>query len=280
MLIYAVDDEPLALRALTRSITEAEPNCRVREFTWGQPMLDEMTRLDEKPDAIFLDIEMPGLSGVELAKRVKQLSPRTWIVFVTGFSEYAVDAFAIHAKGYVMKPVTPEAIRAELETPAPSPLSRAGEAHVKIKTFGNFEIFVDGKPLEFARSKAKEMLAYLVHRGGAVCTTQEVAAVLFEDEADGRLDYFFKIAQCMKRTLAKAGCGDILRHSYKSYAIEPSLVECDYYHFLSDTRPEALNAYTGEYMAQYSWAEFTGSYLSDKSDLAGGAYSASQPASL
>ena len=264
MLIYAVDDEPLALRSLVRAVREAEPDSRVRDFSWGQPMLDAIADSGERPDVVFLDVEMPGLSGVEVAKRVKLLSPRTWIVFVTGFSEYAVDAFAIHAKGYVMKPVTAQAIRAELDTPVLPPLPRAGAPRMRIKTFGNFEVYVDDKPLEFARSKAKEMLAYLVHRGGAACTTQELAAVLFEDKADGSLDYFFKVAQCLRRTLSAAGCGDVVRHSYKSYAVEPSLVDCDYYRFLSDENAEVLNAYTGEYMAQYSWAELTSSYLNER----------------
>ena len=264
MLIYTVDDEPLSLRSLVRAVLEVEPGCQIREFSWGQPLLDQLTGSDERPDVVFLDVEMPGISGVEVAKRVKLLSPHTWIIFVTGFSEYALDAFSLHAKGYVMKPVTTQAIRDELSAPALPPLPRTENSLVKIQTFGNFEVFVSGQPLVFPRSKAKEMLAYHVHRGGAVCTTQELAAVLFEDRADGRLDYFFKVAQCLKQTLHAAGCGSIVRHTYKAYAIETSRVDCDYYHFLSDETAQALNAFTGEYMAQYSWAEITSSYLNEQ----------------
>ena len=262
MLIYAVDDEPLALRSLTRAIREARPDCTLREFSWAQPMLDALDEDGEQPDVVFMDVEMPGLSGLEAGKRIKLLSPRTWIVFVTGFSEYAVEAFAIHAKGYVMKPVSVEAVRAELNAPAVPPLPKTHSPLLQVKTFGNFEVLADGDPLEFGRSKAKEMFAYLVHRCGASCSTQELAAVLFEDNADVRLDYFFKIAQCLKRTLSDAGFGNVLRHSYKSYAVEPKLLDCDYYRFMADEKAEALNAYTGEYMTQYSWAEMTNSYLS------------------
>lgn len=265
MLIYAVDDEPPALRTLVRAIREAEPDCQIREFSWGQPMLDAMTDSREKPDAVFLDVEMPEENGIEVARRVKRCSPRTWIVFVTGFSEYALDAFSVHAKGYIIKPVTAQDVRAELSDPALPPLPRAKVARAQIQTFGNFEVFVGGTPLAFSRGKAKEMLAYLVHRNGAACTTRELAAVLFEGDANGKMDYFFKVAQCLRQTLKNAGCGDIVRHSYRSYALETSLVDCDYYRFLQGTDAAALNAYTGEYMAQYSWAEQTDFYLREKS---------------
>lgn len=62
----------------------------------------------------FLDIEMPGMSGIALAQRLKELCPRGNLIFVTGFSQYMAEAFQLHASGYIRKPVTVKAVEEEL----------------------------------------------------------------------------------------------------------------------------------------------------------------------
>lgn len=87
---------------------------------------------------------------------------------------------------------------------------------LKVQTFGGFEVFVDGKPLKFRRSKVKELLAYLVDKRGATATTAEAYAVLFEDAADtiSRKSMFRNIVRNLRMSLEAAGaeaccCGDL-----------------------------------------------------------------------
>lgn len=66
-------------------------------------------------DVAFLDIQMRSMTGLELAKQLKERQPNVNIIFVTGFSEYTGEAIQLHASGYIEKPVTEEKIRRELD---------------------------------------------------------------------------------------------------------------------------------------------------------------------
>lgn len=97
------DDEPLLREALARQLAEAWPELEiVAEARNGR----EVVRLfDEKhPDICFLDVQMPGLSGVQAARHIGR---RAHLVFVTAFDHYAVQAFAEGALDYLVKPVDP-----------------------------------------------------------------------------------------------------------------------------------------------------------------------------
>lgn len=177
MLIYIADDEPMLLGDLRDAVSAAAPTAQIKEFEWAQPLLGEINTQKDSPDVAFLDIEMPEMSGLELARELKRTSPLTKLVFVTGFTQYAVEAFSLHADGYVMKPVSVEKNRAELDN-----LFRASPAEtlkrLRVQCFGNFEVFLDGEPMRFQYRKTKELLAYLVNRRGAMCSNGEIMAAL------------------------------------------------------------------------------------------------------
>ena len=83
------------------------------------------------------------------------------IIFVTGFSEYTGDAMRLHASGYIMKPVTTEAVKSELDD-LRFPIIPKDNSLLRVQCFGNFDVFTpDGKPMHFERSRSKEIFAYL-----------------------------------------------------------------------------------------------------------------------
>lgn len=101
-----VDDEPLAREAL-RGACERTGAVRVlAEGGDGAAALDLIGGL--APDVVFLDISMPGLSGLEVAGRLARFETRPMIVFVTAFDHYAVAAFDLSVVDYVLKPIEPE----------------------------------------------------------------------------------------------------------------------------------------------------------------------------
>lgn len=113
MNILAVDDEKLALEGLALSIQKAEPSATVYSFRKPEEAL-EFCR-STRCEVAFLDIQMCNMSGVEFAKEAKKIYPDMNIIFTTGYSDYMRDAFEMHASGYLMKPVTPEKVRKELD---------------------------------------------------------------------------------------------------------------------------------------------------------------------
>ena len=254
MIVIAVDDERYALKNLVESIEEASPDAQIRHFRYPEDALDFAK---ENPvDVAFLDVEMIGMNGVELAERLKLYHPDLNIIFSTGYGHYRDAAFDLHASGYLTKPITPEKVKKELAN-LRRPIRNA--KRVRIRAFGNFEVYLDGNPISFKYSKTKEMLAYLVDRKGALCTNGEIMAVLFEDD-NGHEAYFRSLRKDLTDILESAGCSEILSQQRGRIGIIPDLVECDYFNWCSGKR-SGINAFHGEYMTQYSWGEYTNAML-------------------
>lgn len=258
MNILAVDDEKLALDDLMVELQKAVPDCMLTGFQRAEKALEFAG--ETAVDIAFLDIELRGMSGLTLAKSLKELQPEINIIFVTGFSQYAVDAISLRCSGYLLKPVSSRAIEAELLN-LRNPV-QSDTAHIRVQTFGGFELFVDGVPVRFGRTKSKEALAYLVNKKGMSASTRELAAALWEDkEYDKSLQsYFQTVVTELFSTLKSAGAEDIIVKKRNSYAIDPEKLDCDYYNFQKGDIL-AVNAYAGDYMPSYSWAEFTVGYL-------------------
>ena len=262
MNILAVDDEYYALELMKQALQEVAGGSSVYPCRDVRSAIQ--TASERKIDVAFLDIHMPEMSGIELAHELKRFNPNVNIVFATGYSEYMKDGFDLRASGYVLKPVTPEAIRCELEN-LRNPIEWNEEKRIKILTFGNFDIFVDGAPLKFERKQAREILAYLVDKRGTSATYPELAAMLWEDDEYDRTkqkNLQVYIASLVKSLLA-VDVNDLILKNRQGILLNTKIVDCDYYRFLEgDTR--AINAFTGQYMSAYSWAEFTVGYLENQ----------------
>ncbi|MEG2082695.1 MAG: response regulator [Oscillospiraceae bacterium] len=255
MNIIAVDDERIALRLLTTAISEAVPEAKVHSFESAE---DALAFGCENPCEIaFLDIDMGSMNGITLAKKLKRINSNINIVFVTAYIKYAAQAVSLYISGYVMKPATKAKIEQEIEN-LRHPIPMQTKRRIWIQCFGNFEVFADGKPLRFRYSKTKELLAYLIDRGGAYCSNGEIIATLWEDEADSgdRNAYLRKLRADLLSVLNTYDADEALCQSRGFMAIVPSEVDCDYY-LWDKGEIRAINAYRGEYMTQYSWSEMT-----------------------
>ena len=208
MRIYAIDDEPKMLRMLHDAIAEAEPSAEILDFSRAPEVMEALSDPGKKPDVVFSDIDLPGISGLTLVVKIKAAAPQARLVFVTGFDQYALEAYRIHAHGYLLKPVDTAAIREELDQMPEA--SMAGSSRLYARCFGPFEVFSQGRPLLFQRRKTKELLAFLIDRRGATCSSEEIGAVLWEDEADLRKTkhQLRNLVSDLRQTLEKIGMGD------------------------------------------------------------------------
>lgn len=262
MKIIAVDDEHFALVALRAAIEEALPGYELETFERPE---DAWFYAQENPvDIAFLDIEMRMINGLQLAKRLKETNPAMNIIFVSGHIEYAMPAYDLHPSGYVKKPISAAQVKKEIEH-LRLPLPAESTKRVKIKTFGNFDIFVDGEPVLFKRNKAKEILAYLVDRCGAGTTMKELASILWEEGiySRSRQQQMQTFVTTLLNDLEKAGARDIVTRKQNYLALNVDQVDCDLYRFQA-WDPQAVNAYRGEYLSNYSWGEFTAALLDNQ----------------
>ncbi len=253
MLIYAVEDEKIVLEEIRDTLLEAVEGINVRTFMRAAKAL-EAIRLGDKPDVVFLDIEMPGISGLEFVVDVKKILPDIRIVFITGYEKYAVRAFKLKVHGYLMKPLTVEDVREELSY-IPKSIESSGNK-LSVRCFGHFDVFYKGEPVIFKRKQSKELFAYLIDREGAACTTGEVGLNLWQKgaSADAEMHRVRNLISDIKNTLREIGMEDVLIREHREVAIRKELVDCDYYRLLEGDI-EAINSFHGEYMEDYSWAE-------------------------
>lgn len=98
MLIFAIDDEPKALRVLSRAIADAAPDAEVAEFDRGDDVIAAVEG-GMIPDVLFADADMPGMNGVELARALKIRCPGLNVIFATGYDDYMRDAFSLREIG-------------------------------------------------------------------------------------------------------------------------------------------------------------------------------------
>ena len=250
MIAIAVDDEALMLGALVAAIEESSDISAVTKFSDCEEAL-EFVR-SNAIDVAFLDINMRGMGGLALAEKILKTRPNCKIVFCTGYEEYAIPAFKLHASGYLMKPISAEDVQVEIDNIKGM---RQREKLLTVKCFGNFEVYAKNEKLMFKRLKTKELFAFLVDRNGAGMTAKQICAVLFPDDTDDTKNaaYLRQLVLDLKNTLKSVGAEAVLCHETPCYRVDTNLIKCDYVSYLESGKPE----FHGEYMTQYSWAEDT-----------------------
>ena len=250
MIAIAVDDEILMLGALAAAVEASPDIASVSKFSDCE---EALAYVKCNPiDIAFLDINMRGMGGLALAEKIIAARPDCKIVFCTGYEEYAIPAFKLHASGYLMKPISAEDVQAEINNIKGV---RQKEKLLTVHCFGNFEVYCKGEKLVFKRLKTKELFAFLVDRKGARMTAKQICAVLFPDDTDDTKNaaYLRQLVMDLKNTLKAVGAESVLRHETPCYHVDINLIQCDYLTYLETGKPE----FHGEYMMQYSWAEDT-----------------------
>ncbi len=249
MVILLVDDEELQLLRLKNAVEKVLPTERILCYTNPLKAFEENKNV--KVDVAFLDIEMPVLSGLQLAKKLKSVNPTVNVIFVTAYPQYAVNAYELRASGYITKPATADKIKIEIDG-LRYPINFKPTKRLYVKCFGNFEVFCDGLPLKFQRSKSKELFAYLVDREGSGVNVNELNAVLWEED---HKSYLRVLIADVQATLKSVGVEDVFVKRFNEYCIDVSKVDCDAYEY-KHNNPAAIRMYRGEYMIQYPWAIF------------------------
>lgn len=230
--IILVDDERPALNLLGKLLGD-RPDVRVvGAYTNPGTLLEAVPEL--RPDVIFLDIEMPGISGLELAAKLTDLHEDVEIVFVTAYRQYAVEAFRVNAVDYLLKPVEPEWLERTLARIAKRKRQPTATASVsQIVCLGSFEVkhSLGSEPIRFPTTKTEELLAYfLVHRETSISKWTICESLWPGHEADKAEQNLHTTVYRLKKTLAENGIPIRLTSGRGEYRFEYD-EECDYIRF-------------------------------------------------
>ncbi len=253
MRIMIVDDEKRAsnmLEIILRDMGHQE----ITAFNTAEPALAYAKV--HRCDVAFLDVEMPGMDGLDLADEFLKLPDPPAVVFETAYPQYAVRAWDSDAVDYLLKPYGREQVQRALEraTRRNQVYQTRSAPAVEIHCFPSFELWLDGAPLSFDNRKAKELLAYLVHMQGAWVTTDRIIYALFGDSDEkSAKNYYRLVLHRLKQTLKEVGLDPLVESGYGKARINSALFSCDYYRYLQGEK----ELFFGEYMSDYDWAEQT-----------------------
>lgn len=226
--IAAVDDEYHVLERFERMIGTIQNVELCGLFETGEQLL---AYIKEQPlDAVFLDIEMPELNGLELASQILEVDEEINIIFVTAFNQYAVEAFEVHAIDYILKPLTEERLHKILRRLSKKTMTARFREKPFIQCIGDFEVFVANEAIIWKNSKAKEILAFLVQKGGVAVSWEKIAdAVWPEFNAEKAQTNFHATTYLLRKRLTEAGISRILENGRGNYKVVTNQVDCDLY---------------------------------------------------
>ncbi|MCR4628905.1 MAG: response regulator [Bacillota bacterium] len=258
MRCMVVDDERISMEGEMNEVRKAVPDAEIVGFLNAA---EALSYAEKYPiDVAFLDIEMDSMNGIGLAERLEEIQPRINIIFATGYDSYTKKALDLHVSGYLLKPISVEDIRNEMAH-LRFPVGEVKQDAIRVRTFGNFEVFSGDKPVKFKYNKTKEMFAYLIDRRGAACSNGEIIGILWEDDMpESKYSYFANCKWDLAETLSAHGAGDALIKTRGRIGIAVDKVDCDFFRFLNGEK-DARQKYSGEYMSQFSWAEYTNGWL-------------------
>lgn len=263
MRVLCVDNEKHSLRRMLSLCREMPLITEAEGFT---DPCEALSRMKERPaELVLLDADISGTDGIAPARRIRERYPHTAIIVLSADPRHAVEAWELHATGYLLKPFTREQLHDELSYALMwrrSNVSDSAVPHIAARSFGSFDLIVDGKKLDFPRAKSKELLAFLIDRKGIWVSRANAFHTLWPDTEYGRpqqkqLDV---IIRSLRATLREHGIDELLVLEHGMLRIEPQALDCDMYRlFAGDKQYEA--EYQGEYMTSYSWANLTEGHI-------------------
>lgn len=273
--VLLVDDEPLALQHL-QSMISVIPNVEiVGQTTDGSEVLHLIKQY--QPNLVFLDIHIGTYNGLEIAEQIELLYPTIQIVFVTAYTEHAVQAFELNAIDYLLKPVSNtrlvktfsrlsqknEFSEKNIET---GTVTTKEDPHLKITAFkqGKIETHT-GKILSFRTKKAEELLFLLWHFRKTPLSREQIIEALWPDsENDKSTTLLHSTLYQLRKTLTANGFEQPILLQNKLYSLQTSC-ESDVEQFitlinqpLAANRMEELMAiYQGPYFEQneFEWSQ-------------------------
>ncbi len=255
MKCLIADDEPLILKDIHR--TAKNVLGEETDFYLASDSDEALKYVENEHNTGFdiqialLDIEMPYISGLEVAKKIQKISPHTNIIFVTGHGKYALDVLEMYVSGFIMKPVNEKSMSKAIEN------LRIPIPKLTVRCFGRFEVFFGEEPVNFKRTQCKEVFAYLIDKRGTLVSEDELRYLLWSEDKDTekKKRYVRNIISDIRVALKALGVDDVIINNNKTfYGINKNKFGCDLYDYL-EGKKKISDEEKMTYMEQFPWAE-------------------------
>ena len=216
MKAICVDDEVLLLKALIRVVKESPDIESAEGFKNAEETIAFAN--ENKFDIAFLDIELDGMNGIDIAENLRKINPDCGIIYCTGYKKYALEAIEKHiVDGYLIKPIDADDVQKEIDL-----YKEKHGINYLLTVRGNSFFDQNGNLLMFKRSKTNELLSELIKAQGAVVTVTELCYLLWDDNEvffNKNKSYLRQITLDLKNTLKAANAEDILIKAQDGYAV-------------------------------------------------------------
>ena len=252
MRAIVVDDEPLMLKRFNRLSEGIDDLSIVGQF---ESAADALKYVEEQPvELVFLDIELPVMNGIELAKQLRAIRSDMLIVFVTAYERYIWDFNQIGGDYYIVKPYTRQTL--EMMMDRIRLISQRQRKRVYIQTFGRFVVFRDSEILPLT-GKAKEILALVVIQRGREISNEEIYSTIWEGRvySNTHMCVFYNALRRLRTALKKESLENLLISTARGQMVDTSMFDCDYYAWQDGNR-ERRNQFRGEFLSEYTWGEY------------------------
>jgi two-component system, LytTR family, response regulator len=194
----------------------------------------------DRPDIVFTDIDMPEMSGIDLAIKIQSLLYDVIIIFVTAHSQFAVEAFRAHPLDYVLKPInstifenTMVYVLKQYELIRLKRIKILQPAKFTISCFGQLEIKNEKQEvMKFATQKSKDMFSYILCNADRINYRDEIIALLFSsnDQANALNNYYVTLCR-LRNSLAKFGFDSEMFQIKKNCSLYIANGICDFIDF-------------------------------------------------
>lgn len=253
MKIIIVDDELSALNTfLPNTVDDLNVECKM--FLNAPRAAIEYVRIN-KVDAAFLDIRMPEIDGVELARRLIEINPEIKIIMISAYAKNEGEIQkSLDGKVFAFchKPYDGDAIKNLL-----AKIGAQGKPRLYLRTFDAFDLFVNGVALNFSSSKAKELLALLCDARGSYVTIDTAAGNLWADKNAELGKRLYRDAVCRLRlALKEVGAENLVSFERGRAVINTAAASCDMWDYVQNG-----GVFSGRYLPQYDWSIVTESML-------------------
>ncbi|MFH5185170.1 response regulator [Paenibacillus sp. TAB 01] len=276
MKAILIDDEKPALLHMERLLA-AEHGVRVEgKFTSAQAGIEYLER--SGADVVFLDIEMPGMNGLEAAERILQIDDDIRIVYVTAYADYAVEAFERCAMDYLLKPIHPDRI-AKTVRRIEAMLRKSSQGKEKavntekrvccLKRLALYDGDEAVRHLKWRTSKSQELFAFLLHRRDRWVSKDLILDTLWPDTLrDKAMTHLHTSVYQIRKLLKQWGVQRTIEYELDSYRLRADEFQTDVQLLEAIPLEEPINEdsweklnritdmYSGDYLEEhdYVWA--------------------------
>ncbi|WP_018391879.1 response regulator [Bacillus sp. 37MA] len=268
-----VDDEEVGMEVI-RFLLADDPDVQIcGAYTNPFAALDHLEQ--QEVDAFFLDIEMPGMSGIDLARHIKKHNPSIHIVFITAYRAFALEAFDLYSLDYMLKPITKQRLDKAVSRLKGVIGDCPAAKGVSIRTFGDFQVTdsSSNQPFVWKTNKVKELCAFFIHHEGSLLERDYIVEALWPDvNVDKAKISLYTGISYLRKVFKEHGMEEIILKNGSAYYIDIERLNCDcieWNKMMSNGTHERtymekrLDLYTGDYMEMtgFHWAQEKREYI-------------------